>query len=481
MKSIRASKSPVSSVRNVILVMTDQQHFRTLQCTGAQEARTPHLDALASRGFLARNHLVTNPVCSPSRASIMTGRHVTEHGLWTNGCRLPHHVPTIPQVMGERGFQTAHFGKLHLEPIVTRVRRPHSYGFEICEVAEGDQQLLDDDYFRWLRTTEPDLFVRFVNEMYTMGHHRAYTSVMPEECHLSTWVTNRAVDWLENRRADDRPFFLSIGYFDPHHAFNPCEPYASMFRDVAVEAPVFKEGAIDLKPAHYIKKFAEDGKITRDEARITEIRRAYHAMMAHIDACVGRLLGTLDRLNLGKDTLILFTSDHGEHLGNHGLLWKGPYLLDDLLRVPLIISRGSGALAEGVTGASTEELSSAVDIFPTIEAMAGYEPRRGHPILGPDLTAFPRGSRDFVLAEWEQPRVSPISSLRCIRTRDAKLIYYGSDPSQGEYYDLANDPLEFENLSGRPHCTNTRRALFDRMAAHYLTRRPDDVPSEGGW
>jgi arylsulfatase A-like enzyme len=316
--------------------------------------------------------------------------------------------------------------------------------------------------------------------MYMKGHAQGYTSLIPEKFHHSTWVTNRAIDWLDRRRDPEKPFFLSVGYFDPHHAFNPCEPYASLFAEADISEPVFREGAIETKPAHYQRKFEGDRKITRQPEKMQGILRAYHAMMAHVDACFGRMAAALERLGIADNTLILYTSDHGELLGNHGLLWKGPYLLDDLLRVPLIIGRAAGPLAPGLAGASTEELTSAIDIMPTIQALAGFERETGRPIVGADLSLFPQGSHEFVIAEWEAPKPSPTSSLRCIRTRQAKLVYYGNDPTQGEYYNLAEDPNEFDNHSGMPFCAATRRGVFERMAGYYLTRRPG-VRHGGAW
>jgi arylsulfatase A-like enzyme len=449
--------------RNILLILTDQQHYRSLGCTGATEARTPNLDALAARGMLFRNHFVTNPVCSPSRGSIMTGLYPTENGLWGNGCRLPDNVPTVAQTLAAAGWQTAHFGKLHLVPIITRIAPHPPYGFQTCEVAEGDQQLLDDDYFRWLRTTDPDLFVRYLTEMYEQGHAKGYTSLMPEEKHLTTWVTRRAVDWLQHRRDPSKPFFLSVGYFDPHHAFNPCEPYASQFASADVTPPVFDKESIATRPPHYRQRFESSRVITRDHEKMTAIQRAYHAMVAHIDKCVGELLRELP-----TDTVVIFSSDHGEFLGNHGLLWKGPFLLDDLLRVPLIVA------GPGVPVGVTDELTSAVDLKPTIETLAGVG--AGSPRAFLDAAGKVRG-RDHVLAEWEAPGDGPTRSLRMIRTRDSKLITYAPDSDWGECYDVRHDPHEFYNRYADPVFAARRAEL-----AAAIPRRPRPaVPCEGGW
>jgi arylsulfatase A-like enzyme len=465
-------------MRNVILILTDQQHYRTLGVHGVPEARTPNLDRLASLGVDFQNHIVTNPVCSPSRGSIMTGLYPSEHGLWGNGCRLPEHVPTLAQAMRAAGFQTAHFGKLHLVPIVNRTEKHPSYGFETCEVAEGDQQLLDDEYFRWLRTTDPDLFIAYVTEMYEKGHVNGYKSLMPEEKHLSTWVTRRACDWLRHRRRKDQPFFLSVGYFDPHHAFNPCEPYASMYDSIEVTPPVGREGSHETRPVQYQQRSNSLKRTMADQAKVQAILRAYHAMMAHVDKCVGDLLTAVSEQGLDQETLVVFSSDHGELLCNHGLLWKGPLLLDDVLRVPLIVSIPGG----GIEPLATAELSSAVDLMATIQAAAGVEqPIRGsgRPLLDAQLRPFPEGPREYALCEWEQPGNGLTSSLRCIRTKTHKLVQYAGGQA-GELYDLAKDPSEFENLYNAPGLEKVQEDLYRKLASHYMHYRPH-VRFEGAW
>lgn len=469
--------------RNVLLILTDQQRFDTLGCNGSAVARTPNVDRLAATGLNFQNHFVANPVCGPSRASIMTGKHITEHGLWANGCRLPAHQQTLPQVMAGHGFHTAHFGKFHLEPIIPRIRPHAPYGFDVCEVAEGDQQLIDDDYFRWLRTQHPDLFVAYLDEMYSKGHANAYTSIMPEEHHLSTWVTGRANDWLRHRRPADKPFLLSVGYFDPHHAFNPCEPYASAFADADVPQPRFDEAALDAKPAQYRQRFKTVRGTTRDAEKMTAVSRAYHAMCAHLDKCVGDLLTTLEEQGLAEDTVVIFSSDHGELLGEQGLLWKGPFLLDDLLRVPLIVNvPGAPLRPEG--GETVTSLTSAVDLLASVQAGGGVSTDRitrasGRPMFDHDFNLHPDGERDHVLAEWEAPNDGSSSSLRCIRTATHKLVHYNRS-DEGELYDLHDDPGEMHNCYDAPGSAAVRDGLFSQLSDHYLSRCPD-TRCEGGW
>ncbi len=408
----------------------------------------------------------------------MTGLLTSEHGLWANGGTLSEYHPTIASTMTGHGWQTAHFGKMHLVPILNRVERHPAYGFQTWEVAEGDQQLTHDDYFLWLRRRNPDAFCAYLDEAYAKGHSRGYASKLPEELHLSTWVTHRSIDWLEHRRKGDSPFFLSVGYFDPHHAFNPCQPYADAFTSAEMTPPVFREGSIDSRPAHYRQLFKGCRETTRDSQSMTGILRAYHAMVSHVDKCVGDLLATLTRLGLEKDTAVIFSSDHGELLGNHGLLWKGPYLLDDLLRVPAIVSVPGG---EG-EGRRCDQITSGLDWMATVQTLAGAsEPyaASGRTMLGNDLELLPTGAHPFTLTEWGAPNNGPTRSLRCIRTPEAKLVSY-ADPAEGELYDLANDPHEFSNLYHDPRHAPMRQSLEAMLCQAYVHRRPH-APVAGGW
>ncbi len=465
--------------RNVILITTDQQRFDSLGCNGSSHARTPNLDALAAGGVRFLNHIATNPVCSPSRGSLMTGLFPSENGLWANGCELPHDIPTIPDVMSEHGFQTAHFGKLHLEPIVSRVDDPHPYGFETCKIAEGDQQLTHDAYFGWLRQNHPQQFLDRLSEMYAQGQATGYTSKLPEELHLSRWITDRAVDWLANGRDRDRPFFLNLGYFDPHHAFDPVEPYASWFADAEIPPPVFDEAESATKPEHYRKALKWMRPLTEDPERILAIQRAYHAMCAHLDCELGRLLAALDAEGLAADTAVIFTSDHGEFLGEHGMLWKGPFLLDDLLRVPMIVAiPGSPIPARVVT-----EATSMVDILSTVQTLAGVEANKknasGLPMLDANFEPFPEGNHPEILTEWDAPGDSAECSQRCIRTATHKLVHYqGSEV--GELYDLTADPRETRNLYSDASMKAIREELEQRLQARHLRARPT-TPKMAPW
>ena len=444
-------------MKNIVFILTDQQHFRTIRANGCAEADTPHLDRLAAEGINFQNHFVANPVCSPSRGAIWTGRFPSENGLYANGCKLPEESPTLPQVFSANGFATAHFGKLHLEPTMNHGLSHCSYGFETCELGEGDQFLTHDDYNLWLREKNPRAFFEYYHQMGEKGHIRAYTSNLPEELTLSHWVTERGTNWLADRKSDARPFFLSLGFFDPHHAWNPCEPYASQWAGRAIEMPGVDPADLACKPAHWA------GGHGLDPFDLSSIIRSYHAMVSHLDACVGRLMETLEATGLAKDTIVVFSSDHGEFLGNHGKLFKGPFLCDDLLRVPLIVWDG----ARRVGGKSTDSLTSSLDFWSTLPALAGIENNptaHSRRMLDNNLALLPDGPRSEVVSEWRSHPFEQGSggNITSIRTPEARYVRYANTGDE-ELYDLTTDPAETRNLASDPKWVDTKVSLAERL------------------
>jgi len=457
--------------RNLIFILSDQQHFRTLKTNGCPEARTPHLDRLAREGLNFQNHYVANPVCSPSRGAIWTGRYPSENGLYGNGCTLPDSETTLPEVFSEKGYATGHFGKLHLEPTTTHGLMHKNFGFKTCLIGEGDQFLGHDDYGIWLRQNHPKECQEYFHQMGLEGHSKAFVSNLPEELSLTHWITDHSIDFLQEQAATEKPFFLSMGYFDPHHAWNPCEPYASEWAFREVSPPKRDDNDLPGKPKHW------GGEFLREPFELSAIIRSYHAMIEQIDANVGRLLDALEKSGQMEKTVIVFSSDHGEFLGNHGKLFKGPYLCDDLLKVPLIVWDG----AQRKCGETIDSLSSALDFFPTLASIAGIEAPdcSGRRFLDADLNLNPDGEREHVISEW---RMQPFNegsggNILSIRTRNERYVRY-ANTGEEEYYRHCEDPYELRNLSGDSSTASRRSALakiLETEAPH-----PGDWPAPTG-
>ena len=461
---------------NILFILTDQQRYDTLACNGASFAKTPNLDRLAKSGASFHQHVVANPVCSPSRASIWTGQAPSAHGLWANGGALDSSAETIASHLTTHGYQTAHFGKMHLVPILNRVDAHPAFGFQKIEVAEGDQQYPPDDaYFNWLRAREPMRFAELLEELYTKGQADGYASRLPRPLHQSEWTTDRASDWLQNERDENHPFFLSVGFFDPHHAFNPVREFWDLFEETNFPPAARDQEWDSLRPEQYATRRQGLAKFFSDPAKLQATIRAYHAMVAHVDACIGRLLDALKTTGLDNQTLIVFSSDHGELLGDHGMLWKGPFLLDSLMRVPLIMA-GPGIPA----GHRFDAPTSSLDFFPTFARLAGADTPHlpGRSLLRKDGTLEPPDPDRLCYAEWDAPGDGPASCLRMLRSGRDKIIINPLRPEIGEYYDLISDPHECRN---RWNAVDPRQQELRNEILTLWHRPHPDTPVIEGW
>jgi len=337
---------------NILFICTDQQRADSLGCTGAPWAVTPNLDALAKQGALFRNCYVQNPVCSPSRASLFTGKYPSNHGLYANGVPMPAHQAMFTKTLADAGYDCGMIGKQHLAPCDTwRTEPRRNDGYRVFEWAHGpNHRALENDYHRWLKKTQPEIYSKVfpdkgANEN-TEYSNRARTGTpidhVVKEAHYSHWVGERAVDFLKHDRTDKQPFFLMANFFDPHHSFGAPQEFRDMIDASAIPEPNTKPDELNEKPAPH-RAYSEKSysgtapgfqDYSKDE--ISEIRAQYWAMIALIDHEVGRILETLEATGQADNTLVVFSSDHGEMLGNHQQLLKGPQLYDDLTRVPLI-------------------------------------------------------------------------------------------------------------------------------------------------
>mgnify|MGYP006291384965 FL=1 len=452
---------------NILFINTDQQRWDTLGCTGCAVAKTPNLDRLAAEGVRFDACYTTNPVCMPARASFFTGQYPSHHGVWMNGVPLDPRSDLIQHRLKEAGYRTALIGKIHLDTIWQR-RDPHpAYGFEVLHECEGDPFCFDE-YFRWL--DDQDLYEPYMERFKAMGHNRGYTRDLPEEKHMNNWIADHVEAYLDERAREEEPFFLSVGFFDPHHPFDTVEPYASMFRPEDMPDPKRAEGEADTMPPTArarLNPHCDD----RDAMRRTIA--AYHASIAHVDAMTGRILDALNRAGLAENTVIVFTSDHGEMLGDHGLLHKGPLFYEPAVRVPMIWRLPDSIRRPAVdTG-----FVSHVDIVPTMAALAGIDPppfTQGRPLFDAEGTLRPTPAREAALVEWRERKYGeegPFQVARCLVTDAYKYVYRHGEP-YGELYDRQADPDEFENLHDRPEYAQTVKEMKARLLAFVLDNEP---------
>ena len=468
---------------NILLITTDQQRTDSLSCYGSTFTDTPHLDKLASEGVCLERAYCANPVCTPARASIFSGKYVSRHGAWNVGMNVPDDEPMISHRLSDVGYRTHYIGKAHFQPfgaspeqsVETRgntdrypeFRGPY-YGFETIELALGHATYgLAGHYGEWVKSqVSEETFASYskAKRLSKVGFGGgAHDWDIPLKYHNSVWTADRTIDFLTNHSAE-QPFLLAVGFQDPHHPHCVPTEFEERVDPAEVPLPDFVEGELDDKPPHFMEarcgqlekskirgRFAIAGqgggadfrKVSQDDARLG--RAYYYNMVKIIDQQMGRILACLDARGLTERTLVLFTTDHGELLGDHGLWMKGPFHYEQLVRVPTLI-RYPAVIP---SGQRTQALFSHVDIVPTVLAAAGLpipSDTDGVDAM-PMLTGEQDNVRDSVLVECiDDPQGL---RLKTIVTDTRKLTWYCGHPS-GELYDLADDPTERVNQWDNP-------------------------------
>jgi arylsulfatase len=446
---------------NVLIIHADQHRCDCLGAYGNAGIRTPHIDALARDGVRYDQHFCAFPVCTPSRYSLLSGLYVHQHLGWTNHCTLPPGLPTFPRVLRDSGYSTAAVGKMHFTPTYMET------GFQQMVLAEQNGPgRYDDDYHRYLRerdlcdgvdlTDQEQEYRRSAPPEY-WNHLGAVVSDLDEEHHSTTWIADRAMDMLDGWTPGGN--LLLAGFIKPHHPFDPPAPWHSMYRP---------EG-LQLLPGWTDACSPDDlawspGYFANAEIDVSQLKRAmayYYASISQIDHHVGRMVQLLRARGLYDDTLIVYTSDHGDYMGYHHLLLKGNRMYDPLMRIPLIIKYPGREQA----GETRGELCSNVDVAPTLLRHTGCSVPET--MSGLDLRNMGAG-RDAVFAESGRGREY------MARTRRHKLLYT-PDGDQTRLFDLELDPLELNDRSAEPEYLDERQALEQRLARWSLFDAPGAI------
>ena len=449
---------------NIILFMCDQLRYDALGCYGNNQIHTPNIDRIALNGSVFDNHFIQNPVCSPSRCTVLTGRYPKNHGTRDNGIPLRDEEITLPQVLRDNGYLTAAIGKMHITTQFMPKENEEDdwpedrYGFDVihttCDCKTGE-------YLEWLKRESPKDYEEVkmqgerkakedrasAAEKDVSGPPQVYPSGVNPLYHQSHWIADRTIDLI--RESDpEKPFFAFCSFVDPHHPFDPPEPYASMYDPDKLEPPPYTEGELEDKPPHFMTARTARGFSNEkyDYRRLTphdwgRVKAAYYGMITLIDDNIGRILQALEEKGIEDDTLVLFTSDHGELLGDHGLLFKGPFHYDSIIKAPMII-KWPGVIPKG---SRYSQVTEHADIMPTLLEYAGIRPPYG--VQGASMAPVLRGDKgagkeyamtEFNCYDWGL-------SVKTLTGRDYKITYYAGE-SYGELFDRAADPGEIKNL-----------------------------------
>lgn len=506
--------------RKILFITTDQQRYDTLGCNGGTLARTPVIDAVAAAGVRYERAHPQSVVCMPSRSTMITGQHPSTHGVWMNGVALPETAPSVAEVLQQAGYRTAIIGKPHFEPFLDPFAKfpengfarngtfgPHR-GFEHFESAtHGAAGPLH--YARWLASTHPEAVGMFypvldgaleVNAMGggDTGAPQAWSNAIPRDWYHTDWVADRTISWLDGLGADD-DWFCWMSFPDPHHPWDPpaSEVGRIDWRDVPLpdgypQNAAEREAILDAKPRHWRAWY--DGRLvsnyeaphdwvpatlTADQIREVNALNAVECEL--IDEAIGRVLAAIRARGWDDDVDIVFTTDHGELQGDFGLLFKGPYHVDGLMRLPLVWRPAPSA---GQTPAAVSRPVGIVDLAPTFCAIAGLpvpEWMEGKPLPVDDTDADARGF-ERVLTEWDSMLFGVDVHLRTImRDHWVCTTYqpgYSHDGTEGELYDISADPLQQVNRWDDPSLASLRSDLIADLWDHQPVQQRPLLPVE---
>lgn len=449
---------------NILWICTDQQRYDTIGALNNHQVHTPNIDKLVASGVAFDRTYCQSPICTPSRASFLTGMYPSSvHGCSNGNDYWAEAAPLVTALLADAGYDCALSGKLHLAGAQGRIEpRPKHDGYRLFHWSHGPHSDWESghEYSDWLLEQGHDLA--------EMLEHPEDT---PPELHQTTWCTDRAIDFMEADH-DGKPWLMSVNIFDPHAPFDPPSRYMDQFDVETMSGPKFRESDLEAQSKLSAVDFQTISR-RPEEFDAKRIQAAYYAMIELIDDNVGRMLDTLKHNNQLENTIIIFMSDHGEMLGDHGLLLKGCRFYEGLVRVPLIIS-WAGQFLENTVRSALVELT---DIAPTLLDLTGVaipERTQGHSLRSlltdDDVTDH---HRDFVRCEYYSA-LNPSARERfsgsygtMLRDERYKLVIYHGH-MLGELFDLETDPDEFTNLCDDPNMVEVKMRLmqqsFDALA-----------------
>ena len=467
---------------NILCFVTDQQRADHLGCAGNPDLRTPNIDRLAAEGVIFNHSFVANPVCMPNRASLFTGMYPSAHGLRENGIGLDGRWPVLAGVLKQEGYATASFGKLHLQPyggdenwplserLESRIswetgeitKLPRSYcGFDTTYFTGRHGSGIFGDYTADVGSQTVDLLkIEYAIQPPT-GAKESWKSSIPADRHYNNRIADMTIEYLDDYQ-DDAPFFIWCSFPDPHHPYCPPHPYADRYDpDTLTFDPARREGELDTLPDYFKPAIRGDmrmsgltGGAPQTDEEYREILAHTYGMIEHVDHNVGRVMDALESNNFIDNTIVVYLSDHGDLMGDHWLINKGPFLFEGLLRVPTIW-RLPDQIGESF---ASDALISVVDFCPTVLDLAHATIPSS--VQGQSYASVLKGHqnsfRDRILIEYDDTYID--DRLRQIRTREWVLTQYAQRES-GMLYALADDPDELFNLWDDPDQRQARDNL----------------------
>lgn len=498
---------------NILLITTDQQHWDTIGAFN-DEISTPNLDRLVKEGTTFSRAYCPNPTCTPSRSSMITGTYPSQHGAYSLGTKLLEDRHTVGEDLGQSGYQTALIGKAHLQPLASteeytsleaypilqdlgfwnQFHGPF-YGFDHVELARNhvNEAHAGQHYALWMEekgcSNWRDYFLPPTG---TMDPSARYKWPIPEKYHYNTWIAERTNAMIKEYHKERESFFLWASFFDPHPPYLVPEPWDEMYDPDQLTVPEVTPGEHKNNPQHFQmtqeehpdfseyqeSKFGSIGyhshaHVTKGEAG--KNMAVYYGMISMLDKYVGEVLDQLDELGQEENTLVVFTTDHGQLFGQHGLHDKGGFHYEDLLKLPFIVRYPDHVPA----GRTCDAMQSLVDLAPTFLSFAGTD--IPHSMTGVDQREVWLGNknkaRDHIICEYRtQP--TKVHQKTYVNERYKITVYYNQ--TYGELFDLQEDPGEINNLWDDPDAASLKSKLLLKYAWAEMGKEPLLMPRISG-
>lgn len=484
---------------NILLITSDQQHYMTLGSNNI-DIKTPNLDRLAKLGMTSNRSYCPNPTCTPTRASIITGQYPSQHGAWSLGTKLDESKCTLGDILSDEGYETTLVGKAHFQPTKQtkdyesiesspvlqdldfwREYKKKFYGFQNIELLRNhtNEWLVGQHYAIWLEEKEFDNWRDYFltptgnmkennncNPIKLLQENNGDISKLkkgwgnwkiPLEAHYNQFISERTNDYIDKAISASKPFMIWASFPDPHPDYFVPEPYASMYnpdeltlhtadgKEHNYTNPIVSETQ-KLNPN--FEQYNESGFHThglhshiQDESSLRQDLAWYYGMVTFMDEHIGKILDKLEDLEIIDNTLIVFTTDHGHYIGQHGLIRKGPFHYEDALKIPFIVSYPQKI----VPNWGSEALNTLVDLAPTILDIVGIDiPHQMTGVSQKDVWYGLRGkARNHVICE-NRHEESKLHARTYIDSRYKLTVYQGFE--FGDIFDLKNDPKEIHNL-----------------------------------
>ena len=469
---------------NVLFLTSDQQRFDCLGVNSDGYVQTPNIDRLATEGVNLTGAYVNNPVCMPSRATLLTGRYPRNHGVTSNGFTLSPDEVSIAALLSAAGYRTGNLGKLHFLPHSSRdYDRAHpAYGFDV-HVNADEPGCYPDDYIRWIRQVAPGMEEK-VGVPHPITGDRAtnlyWDFDAPEELSYSAWVADQTISFIDG--AGEKPWFAIAGFYLPHSPCNPLPGYVDLYPRETVPPPDVVPGELDDKP-EAIRRIAES-LLPDDEETIMQFRRYYYASCSMVDHHCGRIVEHLRQRGQLENTIVVYYSDHGEACGDNFTMAKHQAHYDSCLHVPMVWRWPQSIPA----GSRFDGFFEGVDLVPTLlSALNLAVPDRvDGSSLWEQICGADGDGKDSVLVEYFDPGNARVqtevpgrsryflggSSVLTLISADYK--YWINADGEEILYDRVNDPGEHVNLAGCSQyaaaLAQMRKALLVKLTSTYDRR-----------